>query len=759
VAQPPNPTELRKEIEKALLQEFSSKERGYRNDIHRLSEDLKEKGVLILQHDKKMDAAKARCEESKNAATGLQALLDVAGKEKKEIEARLKTLQLTAESQSSNASEIEKMKEQLRHKIEELQQKTKEYANLEHAQAELEISKRNLQLLLEQQQTKMSQDSARIDSLRQETEAERRRKQEQSKNAIDLTRSQTCTLEKENRDLQAKLEHANRRESKLNEAHTALIAERDSLRSRNTELEASKKASASETTRTHEEKVDAGRKYEKRLDTLQRDQERSDAALKEAEAKIQLQKTEYHKKIEFDRQKYESIVKTLTEELSKVKTQATSRSETQQKASQPTSMQQHALHLSQVMQTVKIRKKVSRDNLTVLNVAGLSGFVSALAQGTPRGRNQGFDQSDNLFDEQHDTFGSDNLDRDHGCSIVDPTAVLVEDTQDIGGVLPPFVDDAQDVGGAFLPLIEETQDTGGALPLFGNVANQAGQKPCDDSSLSSPMTSDDLNQLLEDSQAVCTPVLKKHHRTQLHSHEMIPETPIRQGSASLSGSYSSKSHGRPGSQANTASRLMPPPGTVSAHFNQLKSSPAARSKDVSRQHTSTKPDHSRGRGNDSSSGSEDRPFPLFKGSYDTCGSAGNAQRSPEHSLSQKRKLNFDQDVTSKRQRTPSQSLSQRLSPGFRSYSPHRSHSKPSRPSVGRENARSQASPSPNDILIHSSGSSDHTRHISSQTPSTKPASKSRSQQSSTSKSSVSSHTARLYGRHQTRSKGESFPPY
>jgi hypothetical protein len=750
-AQPPNPIELRKEIEKGLLQEFSSKERGYRNDIHRLSEDLKEKEALILQHDKKMNAAKARCEESNNAAKGLQALLDVAGKEKGEIEARLKALQLTTQSESPNASEMGKMKEQLRQMIKELQQKTQECADLERAQAELEINKHNLQLLVEQQQTKMSQDSARIDSLRQEIEAE----QEQSKNAIGLARCQTSTLEKANSDLQANLEYAHRSESNLNEAHTALIAERDSLSHRNTELEAAEKARASETIRAHKEQVDAVRKYEERLDILQRDQERSDAALKEAEAKIQLQKTEHHKKIDFDRQKYESIVKTLTEELSKVKAQATSPSEAQQKASKPTSMQQHAPHSSQVMQTGKTRKKVSRENHTVLNVAGLSGtLVSASVQGTALERNQGFDQSNNHFDEEHDTFGSDNLDKDHGCSIVDPAAVLFEDILNTGEVLPPFVNDTQDVGGVFSPLIEETQDTGGALPLFGNIANQVGQKPCDESSLSGSMTSDDLNQLLEDFGPVCTPEPEKHHRRQHPSQEMIPETPIRQGSASLSGSYSSKPHGRPGSQANTASRLMPPPGTVSAHFGQLKSSPTVRSKDVSRQHASTKPDHSRGRGNNSSEGSEGRPFSLFKGSHDTRGSAGNAQRSPEHSLSQKRKLNFDQDMTSKRQRTPSQSLSHRLSPGSRSYSPYRSHSKPSRPSVGHGNARSQASPSPNDILMHSSGSSDHTRHTSSQVSSTKLASKPRTQESPASKSSVASHTARLYGRHQTRSKGE-----
>jgi predicted transcriptional regulator len=715
-----------------------------------------------------MDAAKSKCEESKNAAKGLQSQLNEARKEKTEIEETLKTLQYAAQVECSNAAEMGKLKEQLRQKIEELREKIQEHTKLEREHAELQTSKRNLHVLFEQQQTEMSQHSARIDSLRQEIEAERSTEKEQSKNAIDLARSQTRTLEKEKSDLQAKLEHVRCSDSKLNEAHAALVAERDGLRSRNTELEAAEKASESKTTRAYEEKADAVRKFEQRLNDLQRDQERSDAALKEAEAKIQLQKTEHQKKIEFDRQKYESIVKTLTEELSKVRAQGTSLSKTQQQDLKPTSLQKPKLHSPQTVQTGKTRKKVSRENQTVLDVAGLSGtLVSASAQGTTRERNQGSDQSDNLFDEDHDIFGSDKLDKDQGCSIIDPAAVLVEDAQDIGGVIPPFVEDTQEVGvvfppfveetqdiGVFPPFVEDTQDIGGALVPFGNIANQLGQKPGDESSLSGPMTSDGLDQLEGDVRAVCTPVPEKHHRTQDSSREMIPETPIRHENAFLSGSYSSKSNGRPRSQANTASRLMPPPGTVSAHFDQPKLSPTVRSKNVSREDVDSKIHRSSGRSNDSSPGFEDHPFSFSNRNYDARrrSKIGKAVELPEHGQSQKRKLNFDQDVGSKRQRTPSQSLSHRLSPGSRPYSPHRSHSKPSRPSAGRGSAKSQASPSSNDILMHPSGSSDHARHTSSRTPSTKSACQSRSQESST-----SSHAARLYGRRQTRSKSKLFP--
>jgi hypothetical protein len=41
-----NPIELRKEIQKELVQEFSKKETGYRNDIHRLTNELEESWKL-----------------------------------------------------------------------------------------------------------------------------------------------------------------------------------------------------------------------------------------------------------------------------------------------------------------------------------------------------------------------------------------------------------------------------------------------------------------------------------------------------------------------------------------------------------------------------------------------------------------------------------------------------------------------------------------------------------------------------------------
>jgi hypothetical protein len=751
-----NPIELRKEIQKELVQEFSKKETGYRNDIHRLTNELEESKAMIQQHDKKMDAAKARCDDSRNAAQGLQSQLDVARKEKMEIEAKLKTLQLTVQSQSSNAAEVEGMKENLRKKTEELQEKAREHAQLEHTHAELEASKRNLLVSWEQQQTEISQHSSAIDSLRQEAEAERREEQSKSKIAIELAQSQARTLEKEKSDLQTKLEKARISESKLNDTHTALVAERDDLRTRNTELEAAKEVSATEISRAHEDKADTVRTYEERLNTARRDQERSDAALRDAEAKIQLERSQHHKKLEFDRQKYEEkyedLVEAHTEELNRIKAQEASRHDAQRQTLPPTSLQHPALHSSQTMQTGKSRKKVSRENHTVLDVGGLSGtFASASAQGTARGRNQGLDQSDNLFDEEYDSFDGDKLDKDQGCSITDPAAVLVEETQDIGGVLPPFVEEIQDVSGIISLFVAETQDVGGVLPPFGNLSNQARQKPCDESSLSESLTSDEMGQLEKDVRAV---------RTQLSSQERVPETPTRPGNVSLSGSHSSHSHGRPRSQANTASRLIHPPETVSSHFDQSRPSPAARSKNSSRQHTPGKLDHGREQRNDSSQGFDDQAFSVSKGSYHVRGSTKDAWGPPEHGQSQKRKLNFDQDVPSKRQRTPSQCLSQRLSPGSRSYSPHHSQPKSSRPSDSKGSARTQASPSfpsvssPNDDFMRASGSSDNTRHSSNRTP-YKPVSKARNQQSSTSRSSAPSRTPRLYGRHQTRSKSKS----
>jgi hypothetical protein len=730
ISQIPSPAELRHDIERELLQNFSAKESGYRNEIHRLTVECKDRETLIQQHDKNMDAAKVRCEEARNLAQVVQSKLEVTRKEKMETEARLEALQGTAQSETYDAAEIDGLKKCLQENADELHKKTEELAKLEHARTDLEARNTNLQIAWEQQTAEIAQDSSVIDRLRQETDAELRKEQDKSNATIDLAQIQTRILEKAKGDLQAKLEQAQLLESELKRTYAALVAERDGLRSRATELEAAKANTVS--------------KYEERLETLRREHENSGAALKEAEARIQLQKTEHHKKIEFDRQKYESIVQVLTDELNKTKFQAASRADDQQQALRPTTSKLPLPSSLPNKQVGKTRKKVSRENNSVLDVAELSGtLISTSAQGVPafssRRHRQDLDQSDNLFDEEHDSLGKDVMGRYQGCSVVDPAAEQVEDTQDV---------------------------TGAAIPC-GHTADQVCQERLrgtqyddqvllEDSSLSSPFDSDDLSQLLGDAQAIQMPMGAKHSPTQRSSQEHVPETPIRSKKSSLSGSQSSHSHGRPGSQANTASRLMPAP--ESSHLGQHKPSPTRQGMSTSRQHTSDQTKRGVGPSYGSSSGFESQHSSATKGNYVHRPWTRDVWGPPRPSQSQKRKQKSDQDAPSKRKRTPSHTTSQSPSPSSQSSSPHQLKS--SGPSAAVSRTRPQIpssfpSVSPTDHSTRPQlASSDAARRSYNRAPSSNSTSRLGIQQSSVSRPSVSTHSPHVYGRHQTRSKSK-----
>jgi myosin heavy subunit len=738
IDQTPSLIELRNDIEKELLQDFSNKESDYRNEIHRLTVERNETETLVQQHDKEMDAAKARCEEAKNVIHDVQSKLEVARKEKMEVEARLKTVESTAQSESSNASELEYIKGHLLQKAEELQERTAEFAKLESAHSDLEARKASLQVSWEQQQIEISQHSSVIESLRQETDAERREERCKSNAAIDLAEKQTCRLEKQVGDLQEKLEQARLHESKLNKIQATLVAERDGLRSRTAELETAKEISDSQFLHLREEMADAVGRYEDKLDTLRRQHERSNAALKEAEAKIQLQKTEHHRKIEFDHQKYDSIVQALTDELGKMQAQATNRPHAQQQASELAILKHPTSHSSQNMQAGKARKKVNRKNNSVLNVAGLSNtLVSTSTHGVATGRHeydrrhdQAPDQSDNLFDEEQDSFGIDKREKDHGCSIVDPAAEPVEDTQDVDGALLPF---------------EGLTDKASQKAL--KRSQHCDQNLYDESSLSASLDSDDLGRLSEDVRTV---------QTQL-SQERVPETPTRSGKYLLAGSHSSQSYDRPGSQANTASRLMPPPGSVSSHFDQRKSSPAAHSNNSPRKETYYKVDHELGSRNTSSPAFEDQPFSAVKDTRNRRSSVWGAPRSNE-GQSEKRKHDFDQDASSKRQRAPLQPTPHRESSASHPYSPHQSKSPRASAAGGRLRAQKSPSFSPVSPTNHDSRpqltSSDSASRTYGRVSASNSTSRSRGHLSSASRSSGSTHKPRVYGRHQTRSKSE-----
>jgi hypothetical protein len=726
---------LRHDVEKEIQQGFTEKESDYRNSIHQLTTEQAELQVLVQQHDEEIRAAKERCEEAKKGVSDTMAELEFTRQEKAELEAKCRNLQRVTLNRPSNGSEISNLGERLHQKSEELRSNTEELAELQRAFAQLESSKTNLQVSCEQQQAEISQHSSSVESLRQETDLERQEEQRCYQSAIQLAQKKTNALNKEKEDLQAKLDQVLVHGTKLTNAQAALILERDDLRHRNTKLEAGKQDDAAQLLRLQEEHAEKLHRYEENVDSLQRLQQHLDSACKEAEAKIQLQKTEHLKKIEFDRQKYESIVKGLQQELDQIRVAKLSRPIDRQDRSPSQDSSDTFTRALHNINTGKSRKKVNRGNHSVLNVTGTPGtLVETFSQHPPTSRRVLVrEHSDTLFDEVF----QDNPDRlmdEHGISVVEPVAENVEDTQKIADTLMAFEDDLEEVP-----------------TVFPNESQYRILHTTDQSSLSASLSSDELNQLREESQdarRLSTPVLQgRVHISDLQrsSQHCVPETPRGLGYASGSSFGASQSGDRPKSQANTASRLMPPPGNKSHHQDQHKISPGRGSKPVSSRSTNrsehvakTSIEKRAMTAHQSTSSKQSRALRALAPTGRE--RSAHAISASGHKQGHKRQSTLDQDESHKRQRTSSQSLHAHSSSGSSSHTSHQSRPSPS-PGMS---SQSRAQPS----------SSIVTRRPSSLVASSSTRPLTRSRQASASRSSATTPANHTCGRHQTRSKSK-----
>ncbi|KAF2825351.1 hypothetical protein CC86DRAFT_383251 [Ophiobolus disseminans] len=736
IAEPSNELEnARNSMLKELQQGFVDKETAYKNDVHRLTIECDDMKALIQQHENQKDAARARVEEARREASEIRAELKVIRSEKNEAEKKATSAQQMVLKDSSNASEITSLKERLRQKAERLQSKIEEYTELEQAFTQLQDHKKNLVVLCEQQQAEISQHPSAIESLREEHETERTFEQESAQAAVQRARNEVLTLQKQKEQVRTKLEECQVRESRLSNAQAALTTERDDLRNLNTEIRLAKEAGEAQLVQIQEQKSEEVRLSEERMDTLRREQERSDAALKEAEAKIRRQDAEYHKKIEFDRERYAARVEGLIEELEEAKATIARSQSVQQQDSQVSVAQSGSL---QNIHAGRNRKKVNREPHSTLYIAGASiSQVNGDSHHPPAGQREATRDNFRLCDGQELLFdgefpASDVMDDsadDQGLSIIDPAAEPTEDTQDAGGISMSNVNFIEHLSSQTL-----------------RISKQQVPASTSQSSLSESMGEEDLEKIRKDAYTVSRPVLRGHdlNATKLSSsQDRVLETPMRSFNESMSVSQSSHSPERPRSQANTASRMMPPPGKTSRYFGQGNATSRTDREDAGPHSKYGKLDNTFEGNQGSSPDYMHSPSSATKHTYaqhgpEVHGHNGQVRGSsqvPEQFQSQKRKSSFGQDVSYKKQRASSQSLPEPSS-GSQTYSPY-----PIRSSAAGVRSRHQASPSlqpASSIALRpraQASSSGSVSRPSSRNNASGDRSRPRNQQSSTSRSS------------------------
>jgi chromosome segregation ATPase len=698
--------------------------------IDTLRQNEEELKAREVEHDKKMTTAKTRCEQASSSAQKAQLELDNSRKEKLDIDAKLKDLQRTTHDVSSCASELTDLQDRLRQVTDDLERKKKEVTSLESECAQLKASNAELKLHYEQQASEISQHSSRIESLQEENEAERQEERKQGRAAIELAEKQERTILKGIDDLQAKLEQAQLRESKASSTHAALVIECDTLRNQMTELEATQAAKDMHLDCVCEKKDEEVRKCREDLDNWRRRCESSEAALKEAQAKIQFQKTEHHKEVEYDEQKYKAIVQTLEKELDKVKAEAASSHNALQTSLPVTSPHAGAAHSLQNPQTGKGRKKVNRDNRTVLDVTKLSGAhkPSATSHQSPLASHTDAERNDNLFDE---------ITQDGTIFLMDPAARQVEDTEEIAGPMMDFYD-------AFT--IQAGQEASGE--------SKQRQSTSDESSLSSA-SPEEIAQMLADSQSSMTSKTRNQSENsdkEPLSQQRVAETPPRSIRPSASNFRSPNSTGRPRSQANTASRMMPPPGMISNFENRKPDSNNSR---TSRKAMYEKRDHTSGSRDEESSDSAHQSSPLqplyakdSSNMTDYSGQPNTNSQSTNYTPSGKRKSIEDPDVPFKRQRNTPGSYDASSSSGSRTQLPYYTQR-----STGGTRSRQYVS----SVQVSASPTANtRSRGQPGQGLLLDQAPRSRNQQSSTPRSSAATRTSRVtYGRQSTQQSSSS----
>lgn len=750
-----NDVDLRKKIEDDLKHEFDHEVRSYVTNIDQLTNERNEKDARIQRQNEQLSAAKVRFQETENDVQKLRSELEIARNDRIEMDTRLKTEQRAAQIQSDLAAEITSMKQQLRQKDKALEDEEKEFGELRRAYDNLVTQHSNLRTTCEQQQIEIYQHPSKIESLRREIEHEFFEKQQKEYASTKEARNEALNMRKERDDVQSKLQQTQLHGSQLTKAHAALVGERDVLKQRITELEITSKDNETRMHRQEKESITRDREHEQKLNELQSQLERSNEAVRVVEAKVRLQQAEHAKKLEFDRNKYEALVQNLTRDLEKARNHGSKERNTTEQSSQSAAQYHAVAHGAQNSNSKKSRKKVDRGNYSLLKMTGLHDtagnptmmpMTSACTQSS-QGEESQFDRNDNLFEEESGhIFGEDNP-WEQSLSLVNPAAEPVEDTQEMPSIRMVL----NDMDELASPQSSRTSPLERALPE-------------DQSSLSSPPPSDELARLSDDNRRLRTPnaeacVVQSNAHTQHDEHDgRVLETPKRGRNAYNCSSQSSQSQGRPLSQANTSSRMMPPPPTGSNPFSRY-----ATDKEVSRRGALGELGRSSQESRPSSPGIVQEPYTANARPSDSHESEiAFSTRSGGHQTSttsggdrkQKRKVTSEQQGSAKRQRESSQSYPFNRSSRISSNSSRSSHSEQGRQLMaGAIPFQSHPSSSlpPVSPAANSGSKNNASAHGSEHVRSS---SKSRDNQTSASKFTTPARSHRVYGRHQTRSKSE-----
>ncbi|KAI8931773.1 hypothetical protein NX059_011411 [Plenodomus lindquistii] len=546
--QPQDITKIREQIVDDCLRDFREKESSYKNEVHRLTLDRDEKDQSRQKMENELSASKDQLHNLRKNHQALTMKLDGVQKEKEEAEARLKSLQREASDASANGPSLASMAEHLQQKTNELDSKTRDNALLQRQISESTNKLSELQDSLDRLQAQVSEHPAAVEAVRHEAENRLVGAQKRARSAVEAAQGDVSKLRLEKQAVVSELELSRSREQDHEKNEAELTLERDDLQRQLAEHCDARKAKDAEVlqlaTNAAREKQLLVDKHRTELGSRDNSQARLETALKEAEALLRRKDDEHQAKIKYEREKAESELKKVVEQYESLLLTRGRRGSNHERTSSSLGQSETPTRPKLKLNFDPSRRKVNRQGNSALSIpnpfAGQHGHPMNAAQTEmPGPTRKKSDHFDNLFEEPPGT----GISSSHAeLSLVDPAAEFVPDTQDMDGPAMSMDNFLDSLNQADLHELEFEKESSTDL---------------------SPMNSDALAHLGRD--------IEQHSDSRYAKHGQGSGTHVKEAmncsdNVSESGSRSSHTQERPKSQANTASRLMPPSITTPKRF-------------------------------------------------------------------------------------------------------------------------------------------------------------------------------------------------
>ncbi|KAF1829285.1 hypothetical protein BDW02DRAFT_561435 [Decorospora gaudefroyi] len=648
-----NDARMREKITQDFRRNLTEKEDHFKSEFCRLKLESEGKEQLLQNLHNELHGANDQLEQLSKRIETLESDLHDARKEQLATEAKLK---VTQQASPLKSTEMASLKEQLRQQTEELESRTRAYAELERQCANANSRATDIQASNNQLQAQVSQQLSAIENMRQETDRHVSEAQQDAQSTIQLVRDKASILEQEKQNLLSGLEQARANEAKLNNALSTLSVDEENMRQQLAELRTARDAKDADIARIQADAAEQNRELAKDHSTeiykWSRRLTQTDAALKEAEARSRLVEDQFQAKIAADR-------KLAEEQLLQVEHRYQAALQAAEKqinlsqgyASQSSVVEGKPRKALQNIHSGDNRKKVNRQNHSVLNIVGpLRARSTQASEPSPLFRAEVSQIEEpghfpTLFEEN--ARAENSLDEEDDLLLVGHRSDPISETQDVRGpsMLQEVFDEKLAQASHYDKERHDTSSTG-----FTSIA------------------SEELTQMHRDTQSMPTTMLRgrDHSSSEEHSSQkMTGETLPQSDSISMAGSGSSDSHDRPRSQANTASRMMPPPDNGSHHVQSRNQIEGVGIKTFSRDRMI---DIAGARLSSSGTSTPDFVHPPSSASRQTYskhdlrnsardGSQQRTSRGIEQRQTEKRKCATERDTADKKQRTSSQSHS------------------------------------------------------------------------------------------------------